>query len=109
MTLEIYPVVLELVRRLSPHLAAMRTRSASLGDQLERALISVPLNLAEGAYSRGKIRGARYQSAAASAREALACIEVAEALGWVKPLEPEVAALFRRVIGTLVRLVVAPH
>jgi hypothetical protein len=39
MTLEIYPVALELVRRLSPHLAAMRTRSASLGDQLERALI----------------------------------------------------------------------
>jgi four helix bundle protein len=105
MTLEIYPVVLELVRRLSPCLSVLRTRSASLGDQLERALISIPLNLAEGAYSRGKNRGARYQSAAASAREALACLETAEALGWLKPLDPEVAALFRRVIGTLVRLV----
>ena len=104
MTLEIYPVVLQLVRRLAPYLPVLRARSASLGDQLERALISVPLNLAEGAYSRGKNRYARYQSAAASAREALACLETAEALGWVGPLEPDLGALFHRVIGTLVRL-----
>jgi four helix bundle protein len=104
MTLRIYPIVLQLVRRLSPYLPLLRARSASLGDQLERALISVPLNIAEGAYSRGKNRQARYQSAAASAREALACFETAEALGWVKPLEPELGALFQQVIGTLVRL-----
>jgi four helix bundle protein len=105
MTLKIYPIVLQLVRRLSPYLPALRARSTGLGDQLERALISIPLNLAEGAYSRGKNRHARYQSAAASAREALACLETAEALGWVQPLEPELGALFYRVIGTLVRLV----
>jgi four helix bundle protein len=105
MTLNIYPIVLELVRKLSPYLPALRARSASLGDQLERSLISIPLNLAEGAYSRGKNRQARYQSAAASAREALACLETAEALGWVQPLAPELSALFQRVIGTLVRLV----
>ena len=81
MTLEIYAVVLQLVRMLSPYLPALRARSQSLGDQLERALISVPLNLAEGAYSRGKNRQARYPSACASAREALACLETAEALG----------------------------
>jgi len=106
MTLEIYPVVLQLVRRLAPYLPALRTRSGPLGDQLERALISIPLNLAEGAYSRGKNRQARCQSACASAREALACLETAEALGWVRALEPEIGALFHRVIGTLVRLVV---
>jgi four helix bundle protein len=105
MTLKIYPIVLQLVRRLSPYLPALRARSATLGDQLERALISIPLNLAEGAYSRGKNRQARYQSAAASAREALACLETAEALGWVQPLEPELGALFHRIIGTLVRLI----
>ena len=104
MTLEIYPVALQLVRPLAPYLPVLRARSASLGDQLERALISVPLNLAEGAYSRGKNRHARYQSAAASAREALACFETAEALGWLEPLEPQLVALFQRVIGTLVRL-----
>ena len=104
MTLEIYSVVLQLVRKLAPLLPALRARSSALGDQLERALISVPLNLAEGAYSRGRNRQARYQSALASAREALACFETAEAFGWIGPLEPEIAALFNRVIGTLVRL-----
>ena len=104
MTLKIYPVVLELVRRLAPLLPPLRARSASLGDQMERALISIPLNVAEGAYSRGKNRQARYQSAAASAREVLACFETAEALGFTGPLEPELGALFNRVIGTLVRL-----
>ena len=104
MTLKIYPVVLELVRQLAPTLPRIRARSASLGDQMERALISIPLNVAEGAYSRGKNRQARYQSAAASAREVLACWETAEALGFTEPLEPELTALFNRVIGTLVRL-----
>ena len=105
MTLKLYPVVLELVRALTPYLAVLRARSAVLGDQLERSLISIPLNVAEGAYSRGKNRQARYQSAAASAREALACFETAEALGWLEPLPEDLAAMFHRVIGTLVRLI----
>ena len=42
MTLEIYPVVLQLVRRLAPYLPALRARRGPLGDQLERALISIP-------------------------------------------------------------------
>src|SRR5689334_18337114 len=105
MTLRVYSVVLELVRALAPYLPVLRARSAALGDQLERSLISIPLNVAEGAYSRGKNRQARYQSATASAREALACFETAEGLGWVEPLPADLAALFHRVIGTLVRLV----
>lgn len=105
MTLKIYDVVLELVRRLAPRLAVLKARSSSLGDQFERALISIPLNVSEGAYSRGKNRQARFQSAAASAREALSCWETAQAIGWVGPLEPEVLALFRQVLGTLVRLI----
>jgi four helix bundle protein len=104
MSLRIYPVVLELVRRCAPKLAVLRQRSAALGDQFERALISVPLNVSEGAYSRGRNRQARYQSACASAREALSCWETAHALGWVAQLEPELQELFQRVIGTLVRL-----
>jgi four helix bundle protein len=105
MQLQVYPVILELVGRLSPHLRLLKARSFALGDQFERALISIPLNVSEGAYSRGKNRQARFQTAAASAREALACWETAHALGWVGALEPELVALFDRVIGTLVRLV----
>jgi four helix bundle protein len=105
MTLKIYGVSLELVRQLAPLLPVFRARSSALADQFERALLSVPLNIAEGAYSRGKNRHARYQSAAASAREALACCEAAHALGWLSPLDPQASALFQQVIGTLVRLV----
>jgi four helix bundle protein len=103
MNLKIYPVVLELVQRLAPVLPRIRARSLALGDQMERALISIPLNVSEGAYSRGKNRHARYQTAAASAREVLACLETAQALGYSGEIDPEIAALFRRVIGTLVR------
>ena len=105
MSLRIYPVALQLVRTVSPYLRVLQARSRSLGDQLERALTSVTLNLAEGGYSRGRNRFARYQSACASAREALACLETAEALGWIEPIAPELSALFNQVIGTLVRLV----
>lgn len=105
MSLKIYPVVLELVRRVAPLVKVLRARSSALGDQMERALISIPLNVAEGAYSRGKNRQARFQSAAASARETLACLETAEAMGFIGPLDAEIAALFHRVIGTLVRLI----
>jgi four helix bundle protein len=105
MSLKIYPVVLDLVRRLSPNIRVLRSRCSALADQMERALISVPLNVAEGAYSRGKNRQARFQSAAASARETLACLETAEAMGFIGPIDPELAALFHRVIGTLVRLI----
>jgi len=105
MSLKIYPVVLDLVRRVSPVIRVLRARSSALADQMERALISVPLNVAEGAYSRGRNRQARFQSAAASARETLACLETAEAMGFIGPVEAELVALFNRVIGTLVRLV----
>ena len=105
MVLKIYPVILEVVRRVAPMVRGLRARSATLGDQMERALVSIPLNVAEAAYSRGRNRQLRYHSALASARETLACLETAEAMGFVGPVEPELAALFHRVIGTLVRLV----
>ena len=104
-TLKIYPVVVDLVRRLAPMVRVLRSRSSVLGDQMERALVSIPLNVAEGAYSRGRNRQARYQSALASAREVLACLETADAMGFIRPIAPELAAQFHHIIGTLVRLV----
>jgi four helix bundle protein len=104
--LKIYPVVLELVREVAPVLRVVRARSAALGDQMERALISVPLNVAEGDYSRGRNQQARFQFAAGSARETLACLETAEVMGFIGALSPELRARFDHVIGTLVRLAV---
>jgi four helix bundle protein len=102
--LQIYPFVLELVRRVGSFIPMLRLRSVELADQCERALISVPLNVAEGTHSRGKVRQARFHTAAGSAREVLACLEVAEAFGWMAKPDAELEALFNRVIGTLVRL-----
>jgi len=104
--LQIYSVVLELVRRVGRSLPLLRARSAELADQCERALISIPLNVAEGSHSRGRNQQARFHSAAGSAREVLACLETAEALGWMSAPDPELRALFNQVIGTLVRLAV---
>jgi hypothetical protein len=75
MSLKIYSFVLDLVGQVSPLIRVVRARSAALADQMERALIGIPLNVAEGAYSRGEERQARYQSAAASVREMLAWLQ----------------------------------
>jgi four helix bundle protein len=72
---------------------------------LRRASSSVALNLAEGRYSRGKNRAARYHTALGSARETWSCLEVAEAAGYIKALEPALIARLNHVTGSLVRLV----
>ena len=63
------------------------------------------MNCAEGSYSRGKNRIARYHTALGSLREVLACFEVACALGYVPNIQPELKSRFDHVLGTLVRLV----
>ena len=45
--------------------------------------MSMPLNINEGMYSGGRNRGARLTNAMASAKESVACLEVAEAVGYV--------------------------
>jgi four helix bundle protein len=103
--LTIYPVVLEFIGTLRPLLAQIERRDRDLGRQLRRASSSVALNLAEGMYSRGELRTARYHTALGSMRESFSCLEVARAFGYVRSLDADLVALINRVIGTLVRLV----
>jgi len=103
--LHIYSFVLELIARLRPLIVLIERKDRDLGRQLRRAAASVVLNLSEGMYSRGRNRAAKYHIALGSAREVLACFEVAEAFGHMKPLEAAARADLDRVIGTLVRLV----
>ena len=105
MLLHIYSVILELVRDLVPLLRKIERRDPDLARQFRRALTSVPLNTAEGAYSRGKNKPARYQTALASAREVLACIEVAVALGYLPEVDEQLRDRFGHVIATLTKLV----
>jgi four helix bundle protein len=103
--LRIYPILLELVRSLRPIIRELERHDPDLARQCRRALSSAPLNVAEGSYSRGKNRAARYHTALGSLREVLACFEVAAALGYVPDVEPELRGRFDHVLGTLVRLV----
>jgi hypothetical protein len=61
--------------------------------------------VAEGMYSRGGNRAARYHTALGSARETMACLEVAVAMGYLEQADAVVRDRLGRIVGTLVRLV----
>jgi four helix bundle protein len=102
--LRIYPVILEVLKKLQPVLRRIELKDRDLGRQLRRCSSSIALNVAEGMYSRGKNRNARYHSALGSARETLACLEVAEVCGYVGA-DVALSEQLKRVVGTLVKLV----
>ena len=102
--LRIYPVVLETIEALRTVTAQIERRDRDLGRQLRRAGSSVALNIAEGMYSRGQLRQARYHTALGSAREVLACLETARAWGYIATLDDVRVAKLHRIIGTFVRL-----
>jgi four helix bundle protein len=103
--LDIYPFILETIGWLKPVTERIARADADLGRQCRRAQQSTALNVAEGMYSRGRNRQARYHTALGSAREALACFEVALALGYTTAIDAETKVRFDRIIGTLVKLV----
>jgi four helix bundle protein len=102
--LSIYEDMLDVVRALRSQLEAIDKRDADLARQLRRAASSVVLNVAEGSGSFGRMRTARYRTALGSARETLACLRVAEALGYVDAMPAAVTQRMNRVVGTLVRV-----
>src|SRR5689334_9291074 len=61
--LRIYDVLLKLIALLKPWVRELERRDADQARQCRRALCSAALNIAEGSYSRGKNRGARYHTA----------------------------------------------
>jgi len=101
--LRIYPVVLEVLEKLQPALKRIEAKDRDLARQLRRCSSSVALNLAEGMYSRGQNRNARYHSALGSARETLACLEVAAVCRYA-PKDAQLHDQLDRVVGTLVKL-----
>ena len=104
MALQIYSVAIEMVRTLRPLLERIARRDSKLADQLRRAAASVPLNLHEGAYSLGGNERARFYNALGSAAEVRACLDVAEALGYIETVEPRLRDRLDQVVATLYRL-----
>jgi len=87
--LVVHEKALEAVRVVGRLMPAVRRRSKALGDQLERALISVPLNLREGLHGLKGNRAARLHDAMGSAQEVVCCLQVADALGYLRTQDIE--------------------
>jgi four helix bundle protein len=98
--LRIYEVALRVVEELRPVLVCIERKDRDLARQMRRAVSSVVLNIAEGSGSSGGTRRERYRSALGSAREVVACIEVARAWRYAD-VDPD---MLREVIGTLVKV-----
>jgi four helix bundle protein len=103
--LKIYGVILDVVGRLRSVVREIERKDPDLARQMRRAMCSVALNVAEGMGSGGRNRGARYHTALGSMQETMACVEVGQALGYVRAVDAELLDQMRRIIGTLVRLV----
>jgi four helix bundle protein len=75
---------LDAIRALRPALLRLKKEDAELARQLRSALASASLNLGEGRRRRGTDRKYHYTVAAGSADEALTCLRVAEAFGYLE-------------------------
>ena len=101
----IYVIVIEIVREVRPYLQKIGQRDPDLSRQLKRALQSVALNVSEGSATRGGRRRNTYEIALGEARETRACLQVAEAMGYVPTVDAAVLDKLDRVIATLVKVV----
>jgi four helix bundle protein len=107
--LAVYRGALKYVARTRPLVVRLKRQDPTLADQLHRAVISIPLNIAEGAgeYStRDKARFYRY--ALRSTKESLAILDVLKEIALATAEEHDHA--FRtgdRIAGMLTRLVLA--
>ena len=86
--LRIHDVCLAMVRDIRPYADRIARFDRDLARQLRRSCTSVPLNVAEGSGLRGGRRRLSYEYALGSARETLANLEVAEAIGYLPSIEP---------------------
>lgn len=103
--LRIYPVCIEMVKEVRPYAEKIARFDPDLARQVGRASTSVVLNVAEGSGARGGRRRNSYDIALGEARETLAGLEAASAIGYVGALEPAMRDHLDRIIATLVKLV----
>src|SRR5689334_21009677 len=103
--LRIYAVVLEMVGEAAGIAERIEQRDTDLARQMRRAAASVALNTAEGMANTGGHKRQRYQTALGSAREVMACVDVAKAMRYVVEIDAGIVDRIDHVIAVLTRLV----
>jgi len=101
--LSIYPVCLAVASQVVDLAGRIALHDRDMARQLRRSVVSIALNVAEGSGCDGGTRRQRYKDALGSARESLANLEVAEVVGYLDVLAPELRCQFDHIIGVLVR------
>ena len=101
--LRIYSTILEVLHALRPVVAAIEAHDRDLARQLRRAAASIALNVQEGSGSHGGTRRERYRNALGSARETGACLDVAQALGYLEGVDAVLRDRLDFVRATLVK------
>ena len=103
--LRIYSVILKMVEEAAGIAERIERRDRDLARQMRRAAASVALNTAEGMANTGGHKRERYQTALGSAREVMACTDVAKAMRYVGEIDAAILDRMDHVIATLARLV----
>ena len=105
MQLEIYRVALGVVGGVAGLVRRIGRQDRALADQLRRAACSVPLNIAEGESALGGNRRLRFDTARGSAKETVACLEVAVAMQYVDAADIQASVRgMGRIVATLTKL-----
>jgi four helix bundle protein len=105
MALVVQQLTLEVISQLRPLVMRIQRRDRSLAQQLQRAASSIALNIGEAEYSDPGNRRARFHTAAGSAGETRAAVQVALAWGYVSEAQTERALQqLDRIVAMLWRL-----
>ena len=83
MNLKIGDDAVQLIRDMGPTLDQIAQHDGDLHRQIKRALSSVALNIAEGAWRRNGNARLRFETAMGSANEVHMCLRTADALGYI--------------------------
>jgi four helix bundle protein len=103
--LDVYRCAIQFLGLSSALLSRLPRGNGDLTDQLRRAALSIPLNIAEGSGKGDRDAARFYRIARGSALECVAVIEAMEALGFVTSGEvAEERVLLERVVAMLTKL-----
>jgi len=104
--LDVYRLAIDYVVLMAPILEALPRGNAVLADQLKRASLSIPLNIAEGAGKTSAADRSRYYATArGSAMECGAILDVCRALNTLDDRRvAEGKLLLSRVVSMLTKL-----